>query len=246
MTRTQTVSVYGPLVAVGIAKAFGGVQALDDVSLRVEPGEIMALVGPNGSGKTTLISILVGLQRPDRGSIKLGNTDLTRLPANHHSRTGTSAAYQTPQLIDSLTPAEVVELGARLKGFPGGKAGVKDRVLSHLAEFGLDRVVDHPCYTLSGGQRKLVDLARAMFVQPDVLFLDEPTAGVNPALNDLMSDRLRQVRDRGTAIVLVSHNLPWTFGLCDRAMVLAAGKVLVSGHPDVIKEDPQVIEAYLR
>ena len=246
MTSHRSQSAGAALSATDIAKSFGGVRALQGVSLCVDSGEIVALVGPNGSGKTTFISILLGMQRPDSGAVTLDGTDITRLPANHHIRRRSSATYQTPQLIDSLTPAEVVELGARLKGFRGGKAGVKERVVRQLSDLGLSRVIHHPCHTLSGGQRKLVDLARALIVEPEVLFLDEPTAGVSPALNDLMSGHLRRVKAGGTAIVLVSHNLPWTFGLCDRAVVLAAGKVLVAGAPATIKDDPRVIEAYLR
>ncbi|MDA2986138.1 MAG: ATP-binding cassette domain-containing protein [Actinomycetota bacterium] len=246
MTGLLSQSHGAALSATDIAKSFGGVRALQGVSLSVDAGEIVALVGPNGSGKTTFISILEGLQRPDSGAVTFADTDITRLPANHNIRRRTSATYQTPLLIDSLTPAEVVELGARLKGFPGGKTGVRDRVVSQLTELGLGRVIHHPCHTLSGGQRKLVDLARALIVEPEVLFLDEPTAGVSPALNDLMSGHLRRVKEGGTAIVLVSHNLPWTFGLCDRAVVLAAGTVLVAGAPETVKDDPRVIEAYLR
>ncbi len=234
------------LASTSIGKSFGGISAVKEVSVQLGAGEVLALVGPNGSGKTTLMSILLGLQRPDGGRVRLLGADVTRVPANSPRRRAMAATFQTPQLIESLTCRENVELGARLKGFPGGQLGLGVRIDELLESLGLQRVAGDFVFTLSGGQRKLVELARAVVVEPLVLLLDEPTAGVSAAMESVLSDRISQVKRSGAGVLVVSHNLPWALALCDRVVVLVNGSVLAQGTPAQVQGDSRVIEAYMR
>jgi ABC-type branched-subunit amino acid transport system ATPase component len=233
------------LQARSVCKRFGGIRALNKCDISVGRGEVVALVGPNGSGKTTLMSILLGLQRPDEGSVRFAGNDVTALPPKHRHRCRIAAAYQTPQLVDSLSAIENVEFGSRLKRFPGGKQGLRERIAEVLAELKLDKVANQPVYSLSGGQRKLVELARAVVVEPEVLLLDEPTAGVAPSLEGLIRDRVLEATAAGAGVLVVSHNLPWVFSLCQRVVVLAAGEVLADGSAEDVQQDSSVLAAYL-
>jgi branched-chain amino acid transport system ATP-binding protein len=233
------------LAAHGVVKRFGGITALNGASITVPRGHVVALVGPNGSGKTTFLSTLTGLQRPDAGRIELVGQDITRAAPNARARRAVAMTFQTPQLIDSLTVVENIEFACRLKRFPGGRTGLRKRIVDCLAGLTLSRVSDHPTRSLSGGQRKLVELARSLIVEPDVLLLDEPTAGVAPSLEPVIADHIQQAQARGVAVLLVSHNLPWTFALCGQVSVLAEGNVIAVGTADEIQQNAQVIDAYL-
>jgi branched-chain amino acid transport system ATP-binding protein len=228
-----------------IVKRFGGIHALDGASIEVPEGDVVGLVGPNGSGKTTFLSILLGTQRPNSGSVSLFGQDITSRPANHRRRRKMAATFQTPQLIDSLSAVENLIFASRLKHFPGGRSGLRERVAECLKGLTLGQVLDAPAKSLSGGQRKLVELGRALIVEPDVILLDEPTAGVAPSLEPVIGEHIEQARRRGAAILLVSHNLPWTFGLCNRVTVFAQGRPIAEGTPDDVQRNSEVIDAYL-
>ncbi|MCC6223344.1 MAG: ABC transporter ATP-binding protein [Thermoleophilia bacterium] len=226
-----------------LRKAFGGNQAVADVSLSIERGELVALVGPNGAGKSTLLNLLTGQHAPDRGTVELGSRDVTRLAPSHPARRTLVRSYQDAGIFPRLSALENVAVPAVARGVP--RAEAEARAAETLATLGLGPVARERADRLSGGQRKLVDFARTLVVDAEIALLDEPTAGVHPSLADRLAELIRKRSETGTAHLLVSHDLPWAFGLCPRVLVLAAGSVLVEGRPEVVREDARVREAYL-
>jgi len=227
----------------GLSKKFGGINALNDVTFSMSKGELLGIVGPNGSGKTTLLSIIQGLVLPHSGSVRFAKHDITALPSHHVLRRAMAATFQNPRLFGSLTVSENLELGARSKGVPGDI--VADRLRSILERFGLQTVSATAADALSGGQRKIVELARAMLTHPSLLILDEPTGGVDLASRETISLEISRASQRNVSVLVVSHDLPWTFSLCNRILVLDHGVVLVSGTPREIESDPRVVQVYL-
>jgi ABC-type branched-subunit amino acid transport system ATPase component len=235
--------VTSVLEVTGVSKSFGGNQVLRSVSLVVEPGELVALVGPNGAGKTTLLNVLSGQFRPDDGRIAFHGEDVTRLPPANRKRHAMVRSYQDGGVFGDLTALEnvMVTLVARGVRRPVARAAAREVVY----RLGLGRVVDEPAKRLSGGQRKLVDFGRLLVVDARVQLLDEPTAGVLPAMCDLMADAIRERRDASVASLIISHDLPWALGVCSRVIVLARGTVLANGTPEAVRADASVREAYL-
>lgn len=226
-----------------LAKSFGGHRVVDGMSLTLAPGEIVALVGPNGAGKTTLLNLLAGQFAPNGGRIALGGHDITHCPPSHKTRAGLLRSFQNGGVFGRLTAIENVALAAVARGMRRGAAEAAAR--EALAEVGLAAVCDWRADRLSGGQRKLIDFARLIVTTPDVALLDEPTAGVSPAIMGVMRTILRAQQRRGLAAIIVSHDLPWVFDLCGRVMVMAAGRPLAEGSPDAVAADPAVQEAYI-
>lgn len=231
------------LEARDLAKSFGGHRAVDGMSLTLVPGEIVALVGPNGAGKTTLLNLLAGQFPPSGGRIVLGGTDITDRPPSHKARSGLLRSFQNGGVFGRLTAIENVALAAVARGARRGAAEAAAR--EALAEVGLAPVCEWRADRLSGGQRKLIDFARLLVTAPDVALLDEPTAGVSPAIMGVMGTILQAQQRRGLAAVIVSHDLPWVFDLCGRVMVMAGGRPLAEGSPDAVAADPAVQEAYI-
>jgi ABC-type branched-subunit amino acid transport system ATPase component len=231
------------LEATDLACSFGGVQAVNGVSLRLDEGDMVALVGPNGAGKTTLLNLITGQHRPDRGRIVLAGRDVTRRTVSHPSRWAAIRSYQDGGIFGRLSARDNVAIAALCRG-TGRRAATKaaDEALSQL---GLEPVAGERADRLSGGQRKLIDLARILVVDARVGLLDEPTAGVNPALLDVISREVRRQRENGTAFLIISHELPWVFELCSRVIVLGQGERLTEGTPEEIQADARVIDAYL-
>jgi branched-chain amino acid transport system ATP-binding protein len=227
-----------------VAKSFGGVVAVGGVSLSVGPGEILGIIGPNGSGKTTLMSMMAGLLPVDRGRIDFAGEDVTRRPPYHRSRRGIAATYQNARLFDELTLRHNVELSAQAKKSAHAQ-DIAARAEGWLHKLALHHVAENLAFALSGGQRKLGELARVLVTAPKLILLDEPTAGVAPSLHDIVADALRGERARGAGIVLVSHDLPWTFLLASRIVVMDAGRVLLEGPPAEIGRDRRLMDAYL-
>lgn len=231
------------LEVVGVAKQFGAARVVDGVDLTVAAGETVALVGPNGAGKTTLLNLLSGQIPVTRGAIRLCGRDVTRRAPSHPDRRALLRSFQNGGTFGKLSAAENVALAAvardvsRAVGETAGRAAL-DRV-------GLRPVADFRADTLSGGQRKLIDFARLLVTKPAIVLLDEPTAGVSPAIMETMRDILVDERRRGLATIVVSHDLPWVYGLCERVVVLANGKRLAEGSPAAMSADPAVQEAYL-
>ncbi len=231
------------LHVVAIAKTFGATRVVDGVDLSVVAGETVALVGPNGAGKTTMLNVLSGQLRATSGSIRLSGCDVTHRPPSHPDRTTLLRSFQNGGVFGKLTAVENVALAAVARGVPRTTAEAAGRAA--LERVGLKPVADWRADTLSGGQRKLIDFARLLVAKPTVALLDEPTAGVSPAIMETMREILVAERGRGLAAVIVSHDLPWVYDLCDRVLVLGNGRRLAEGSPAEVSANPAVQEAYL-
>lgn len=230
----------------GVGKSFGGLRALHDVSFDVPKGGITGLVGPNGSGKSTLFDIISRYQRPDAGEIVFAGEPLGPLPPHQVSRRGLIRTFQLTRIFPTLTVAEnlLVFAGRRSRSRRHGAGGVAKA--HELLEFvGLLRLADHEAAGLSYGQLKLLEIAQVLMLDPALLMLDEPLAGINPGLGDEIVARLRELRDRGMTLVLVEHNLPVVRSLCDSLVVLGGGRVMKTGDPETVLADKDVREAFL-
>lgn len=227
----------------GLRKTFGGNHVVDGVDFRLSAAELVALVGPNGAGKTSFLNLVAGQFRPSAGTIRLDGTDVTGLKPNAHKRRDLFRSYQNGGTFGKLTAVQNVALTGLVRDL--GRKPAEAQAGEALKRVGLGPVADWPAERLSGGQRKLIDFARLLLARPAVALLDEPTAGVNPAIMEVMRSIIAEMRDAGTGFVVISHDLPWVFGLCQRVVVLAAGKVLAMGSPAEVSADPRVREAYL-
>lgn len=223
--------------------AFGGNHAVDGVSLRVMPGELVALIGPNGAGKTSLLNIITGQQRPDSGRVRLRDVDITNRKPSDSARACLFRSYQGGGVLTNLSALDNVAIAACTRGHTRVEATALAR--DALARVGLTPVLDEPARKLSGGQRVLIDFARLLVSNAVVGLFDEPTSGVNPALLDLMATLIRELAEQGGASIVVSHDTQWVFELCPRVVVMAQGQVLIDGTPEQVKADQRVMEAYL-
>jgi branched-chain amino acid transport system ATP-binding protein len=236
----------------GLCKDFRGFRAVDSVDLEVAEGAVHALVGPNGAGKTTLFNLLTGFLRPTEGRIEVAGRDVTGNPPDRVARAGVARSFQITSLFDQLSLREHVELALASGGGLGWRFWRSDRLLGrHRADALelLDRVrladaADEPAGTLPYGRKRALELALALALDPKVLLLDEPTAGMGAEDVARTVELVRQVRADRT-VVLVEHNMSVVADLADRVTVLQAGKVLVEGPYAEVREDPRVVEAYL-
>ncbi|MDP9354762.1 MAG: ABC transporter ATP-binding protein [Chloroflexota bacterium] len=248
-----------PLLTVDeIGKHYGGLTVLDRCSLRVEQGSITGLIGPNGAGKTTLFEIISGFVPPDAGQITLGNLDITGLPPHRIARLGMVRTFQIPHefagmtVLDNLLVAPKDQCGERLwhAWFNRGAvkkqdAGLRRRGEEILDFLGLHRLVAEPAGNLSGGQKKLLELGRALMLEPQLLLLDEPVAGVNPTLMKEIAGRIRELRDQGMTLLVIEHKMEFIMELSDWMYVMAEGKVLTEGTPTEVGRNEKVLDAYL-
>ena len=229
-----------------VTMRFGGHLALDDVHLDAAPGQVTGLIGPNGAGKTTLFNVITGLLAPQRGMVRLGRTDLTRLAPHRRARHGLARTFQRLELFGLLTVRENVELADALRKGPR-RAGRADALLERV---GLAELADTRADELSTGRARLLELARALATRPRVLLLDEPASGLDDretqALGTLLGDIARG--DRGgdpVAVVLVEHDVQLVMRACHRIHVLDFGRVICVGTPDEVQCDQAVLDAYL-
>jgi branched-chain amino acid transport system ATP-binding protein len=220
---------------------FGGNVALDDVALEAAAGEITGLIGPNGAGKTTLFNVITGLLVPQRGEVRLGHTDLTRLAPYRRARAGMARTFQRLELFGLLTVRENVELAAAVRRHapPAAKA---DEL---LALVGLSDVADVRSDELPTGKARLVELARALATEPRVLLLDEPASGQDETETEAFGLLLGRIAAEGVAVVLVEHDMQLVMQTCQRIHVLDFGSILAVGTPQEIQNDRAVLEAYL-
>jgi branched-chain amino acid transport system ATP-binding protein len=242
----------------GVRKRFGGLQALDGVTLDVAGGAITGLIGPNGAGKTTLFDVVSGLLAPDAGEITLGSERLDGRPAHAIARRGLARTFQIPRPLARLTVLENLLLcakdqtGERLSALVTRRAAIarqeavlESRAREILALTELEHLRDAPAETLSGGQKKLLELARALMAEPALILLDEPGAGVNPTLMRSLVAVIRALHARGMTFLLIEHDMDLVAELCDPVIVLAQGRRLVEGPFAEVRRDPRVLEAYL-
>ena len=256
--RPDTTAPVVLLEAQDIVKRFGGVAAVDGMSLKVASGEIVGLIGPNGAGKTTMFDLLAGSQHPTSGQVRLAGRAIERLPAHRRLGLGLGRTFQIPKPFLSMSVVENVMLGGQAQLgeaiwrawlTPGRVARqereIHDKASDLLGFVGLAPLAREPARVLSGGQRKLLELARVLMADPTVLLLDEPAAGVNPVLLDTIIERIAAIRSRGVTVFLIEHNMDMVARLCSRVLVMAQGRLLCEGTPDSVTRDPRVIEAYL-
>ena len=239
----QNLRLFNTIFLSGNRVTAFGHRAVDGMDVVLAPGELLALVGPNGAGKTTLLNLLAGQFPPTAGTILLDGRVITHLGPSHLHRSAIVRSFQNGGVFGRLSALENVTLAAVARGTPLREA--RGLARTALVEVGLEPVRDWRADALSGGQRKLIDFARLLATNPKVALLDEPTAGVSPAIMEVMQRVLHERRRNGLAAIVVSHDLPWVFGLCARVVVMAGGRHLAEGPPDVVAADPAVQEAYI-
>lgn len=255
MTKPVQVPI---LRARGISKSYGGQCVVNDMSLDLGGSEILGIIGPNGAGKTTLFNLLAGAVAIDAGTIILDGKDLSHAPAEARIRFGLGRTFQIPRPFPRMTILENVMTAAQHQhGESLFKALISPRQVAaqeranagrarDILDFvSLAHLEDQPASVLSGGQRKLLELARVMMAEPRAILLDEPAAGVNPALLDLIIDRIIAINKLGIAVLLIEHNMEMIARLCPRVIVMAAGKALAEGSPSQITKRADVIDVYL-
>jgi branched-chain amino acid transport system ATP-binding protein len=252
--QTHQRSAGQPVLRVSdIKKAYGAIQAVGGVSFEVQPGEIFGVIGPNGSGKTTLFNSMLGQITPDSGRIELNGQDVTQLGPLALNRLGVGRTFQTLQVFgkmtvrDNLIVAAQEHRGSMLgRMFAPGDSGLGAKADALIDQFHIRHVAHKKASELSYGQQKLVDIAMAFMSEPDLVLLDEPCAGVNPALVGGISTLLKELNtSRGGSFVVIEHNMDFVMDLCHRIMVMVEGQVLAIGTPEEIRSNKQVLDAYL-
>src|SRR5215469_5838092 len=235
----------------GLAKAYGGVQALDGASIEVAPGTIAGLIGPNGSGKTTLFNVITGYARADAGQVFLDGRAITNIKPERVFALGIGRTFQLTRICPSLTVLENMLIAAQHKersrnpfAVAGGAASRRHAM--ELLEFtGIASHAGALAQTLSYGQRKLLELSYVLVADPDIVLLDEPAGGVNPSLINHLAARIRELNAAGKTFLIVEHNMDFVMDLCGHIAVLDYGTVVATGPPEIIREDPRVLDAYL-
>jgi len=244
------------LTVSGMRRSFGGLRAVDVDRLEIQRGTITALIGPNGAGKTTFFNLLTGFDAPDQGHHALNGDLLVGIPAHRVAQRGMVRTFQLTKVLPRLTVLDNMlvaakhQPGASFRGaLRGGWRQVErqneETAREILDRFGLSSMADEYAGRLSGGQRKLLEMARVLMVRPTVIMLDEPTAGVNPVLIQSLLEHVKGLRDAGMTVLLVEHDMDVVQSVADWVVVMAEGHVIAEGAPRVIARNPAVIEAYL-
>lgn len=242
----------------GLTRRFGGLVAVDDVGFDVHAGVIKGIIGPNGAGKSTLFNCITGFDRPDGGEVLFRNRAVKRGSPRDTLRRGIARTFQTPQLFDGMSALECVMVGAaystgtrdprrplRAGASFGLERAVRERAAHSLLRLGIEEWADHVAGTLPAGVRRLTEIARALAMNPTLLLLDEPAAGLNEFEVTGLDESLRRIRDDGVTIMIIEHDLSLVMGVCDEIVVMDRGRKIAEGPPRLIQKDPVVIDAYL-
>lgn len=241
------------LQVTNLRKRFGGIKAVDGVSFHVEQGEILGIIGPNGCGKSTLFNCILGQLLPTEGEVRLDDRDITGMRPSDLNKLGVSRTFQLLQIFPQLSVREnLILAGQEHRGtmlsrlFGSRDAGLTASANRMISFFKMDHLTDEKADGLSYGQQKLLDAAMAFMAGPRLVLLDEPAGGVNLTMLTDLKERLRAINvEQGATFVVIEHNMDFVMSLCSRVVVLAEGKVLAQGRPEEVRNDPQVIEAYL-
>ncbi|WP_436924491.1 ABC transporter ATP-binding protein [Halosimplex amylolyticum] len=248
------------LVVEDLRKSFGGIHAVDGASFSVERGTLTGLIGPNGAGKSTTFNLITGVHEPDSGRVTFEGRDLTGMRTHAIANAGLVRTFQIARELEEMTVLENLMLAPRNQSgeklvnaiTPGLRGRVREeerqlreRVWETLELFEIDHLAEEHAGNLSGGQRKLLELARALLLDPSMMLLDEPFAGVNPTLEEKLLDRVHDLRDEGLTFLLVEHDMDLIMEHCEHVIVMHQGQVLAEGPPAAIRSNEQVIDAYL-
>lgn len=241
----------------GLKKNFGGTKALDGVSFTVEKQSLTGLIGPNGAGKTTTFDCIIGIENPDQGSIFLGENEITGLNIHKIIQKGIARTFQITRELGNMTIIENLMVGYRnqigesvwralfdRKKVIEQEKKIYDRANELLEFFELKNIKDNYASDISGGQRKLLELARALMLDPDIVLLDEPFAGVNPTLQNKLLKKIKQLKKQGYTFFLIEHDMEVVMENCEDIIVMDQGRVIAEGKPEEIKENQRVIDAY--